>query len=931
MALDYNATLNLPKTDFQMRAGLPQKEPVMLDAWEQEGLYQKIIRRGEGKPKYILHDGPPYANGNIHLGTAMNKVLKDIVVRSKNMLGYQAPYVPGWDTHGLPIERKAIQELGLTERFTQIELRKKCREFALHYVDIQKEEFKRLGVLGDFEHPYLTLQPQLEAEQIRIFGTMAQKGYIYKGLKPVYWCTDCHTALAEAEIEYAQDPCDSIYVKFLVEEDKGVLKKLGCTLGKTFIVIWTTTTWTLPGNLAICLGPEYDYCAVHTKGESLIMARELVESVMEAADITDYEISGTIPGKELEGITYHHPFLDRVSPVIVGDHVTLDSGTGCVHTAPGHGVEDFEVCARYDEIPVIVPVDNAGVLTAEAGSFAGLTTEEANKAIVQYLEGNGNLLAIAHIQHQYPHCWRCKNPILFRATEQWFCSIDGFKKQALEAIKEVQWIPGWGENKIASMVENRSDWCISRQRSWGVPIPVFYCNGCSKYLAEEETVEAVAKLFGEKGSDAWYTMEAEEILPQGYQCPHCGDRHFTKEKDIMDVWFDSGSTHRGVLGEHWNLPWPADLYLEGHDQYRGWFQSSLLTAVATKGQAPYRAVCTHGWVVDGEGRKQSKSLGNVNAPKDIIDDYGADILRLWVASSDYHSDVRVSFDYIKQLSEGYRKIRNTARYILGNIHDFDPDTQSIPLEELPEIDRWALARMEQLLERSVKAYNDFDFYLIYHAVHNFCSVDLSSFYLDVLKDRLYVEKTDGHLRRSAQTTIYRILRQLTLLLAPILPFTAEEIWKYLPTSRSYESTSVMLNDIPQGATGLVEDSFMAKWDKIHAIRNDVNKALELARAEKVIGKSLEAQVTLYCDGELLSFLRSIEKDLPMLFIISAATVVEGKVTGFTGEVEGLAIKVTPATGNKCERCWNLDHTVGDSQQHPTICHRCTQVLAEQSL
>ena len=930
MAQDYNATLNLPQTDFQMRAGLPKKEPVMLADWEERKLYEQIIKHNEGKPQYVLHDGPPYANGNIHLGTAMNKVLKDIVVRSKNMMGYQSPYIPGWDTHGLPIERKAIKELGLTENFTKLELRQKCREFALHYVDVQRDEFKRLGVLGDFEHPYLTLQPELEEAQIRIFGAMAKKGYIYKGLKPVYWCTDCHTALAEAEIEYAEDPCDSIYVKFKVVDDKGVLKALGCDLEKTYIVIWTTTTWTLPGNLAICVGPAYDYCAVHANGEYYVMARELVEPTMNAAGITDYEISGLVTGKELEYITYRHPFLDRVSPVIVGDHVTLESGTGCVHTAPGHGVEDFEVCVNhYPDIPVIVPVDSAGVLTAEAGPFAGLGTADANKAIAKHLEETGSLFALEKIIHQYPHCWRCKDPILFRATEQWFCSIDGFKDEALKAIKGVKWIPGWGENKITGMVENRSDWCISRQRSWGVPIPVFYCDDCGKYVVDDETIDAVAKLFGGKGSDAWYAMEAEEILPKGYKCPHCGGVHFTKESDIMDVWFDSGSTHMGVLNEKRGLKWPADLYLEGHDQYRGWFQSSLLTAVATKGRAPYEAVCTHGWVVDGEGRKQSKSLGNVNAPEDIIKDYGADILRLWVASSDYHSDVRVSFDYIKQLSEGYRKIRNTARYILGNIHDFDPDTQSVPFGEMPEIDRWAIARMEQLLEKSLKAYNDFDFYLIYHAVHNFCSVDMSSFYLDVLKDRLYVEKKDGHLRRSAQTAIYVILRQLTLMLAPILPFTAEEIWQYLPESKDYDKSSVMLNDMPKPELGLATDEFMAKWDRIHAVRDDVNKALELARAGKVIGKSLEAKVILHCTGELMDFVKSIHADLPTLFIVSAVELTEDGEGQNKGEVEGLSVDVVAAEGEKCERCWIYSDTVGKDHDHPTLCARCAQVLAQE--
>ncbi len=931
MAQDYNATLNLPQTAFQMRAGLPQKEPGLLAKWEESRLYEEIIRRNEGKPLYVLHDGPPYANGDIHLGTALNKILKDIIVRSKNMLGYQSPYIPGWDTHGLPIELKARKTAGVDSGTSELELRKICKDFALHYVDVQREQFKRLGVLGDWEHPYLTLRPEFEAKQIEIFGAMATKGYIYKGLKPVYWCPECETALAEAEIEYAEDPCDSIYVKFKVADDKGKLTALGADLSKTYFVIWTTTTWTLPGNLCICLGPSYEYCVVHAaqKDEYYVMARELVASTMEAGGITDYTISDTILGKDLEYLTYTHPFMDRTSPIIVGDHVTLESGTGCVHTAPGHGVEDFEVCANhYPEIPVVVPVDDKGYMTGDAGQFKGLTTKEANAAILQHLTDLGALFAVQKIIHQYPHCWRCKEPVLFRATEQWFCSVDGFKKDAIKAIEEVKWIPAWGEGRIKNMVSDRSDWCISRQRVWGVPIPIFYCEDCGEYHIDEASVKAVAELFRKEGSDAWYTHEAAEILPEGTVCKKCGSKKFRKEKDIMDVWFDSGSTHASVLEEH-GLPWPCDLYIEGADQYRGWFQSSLLTAVATRGQSPYKNCCSCGWVVDGEGRKMSKSLKNGTAPEKIIEQYGADILRLWVASSDYHSDVRISFEYLKQLSDGYRKIRNTARYILGNLADFDPNTHQLPFEELQDIDKWAIARCQELIRGVRKDYEDFEFHNIYHAVYNFCSVEMSSFYLDVLKDRLYVEKKDSKARRAAQTAIYQILCALDLMLAPILPYTAEEIWSFIPESKEYNKASVMLNDIPEAKDGLVSLEFMSKWERLHAIRDDVNKALETARTAKTIGKSLEAKVTLHCEEEPFGFLSAVEELLPTIFIVSAVELVKGGKGSFTGEAEGIAVDVAQAPGDKCQRCWMQSDTVGKDEKHPALCARCAAILADE--
>ncbi len=923
MAQDYNATLNLPETAFQMRAGLPQKEPGILAGWEEHQL-------NEGKPLYVLHDGPPYANGDIHLGTALNKILKDIIVRSKNMMGYKAPYIPGWDTHGLPIELKARKTAGVDSGASDLELRQICKDYALHYVDVQREQFKRLGVLGDWENPYLTLRPRFEAKQIEIFGAMASKGYIYKGLKPVYWCPQCETALAEAEIEYAEDPCDSIYVKFKVADDKGKLTALGADLAKTYFVIWTTTTWTLPGNLAICLGPDYDYCVVHAteKDEYYVMARELVAATMEAGGIAQYTISELIPGRELEYLTYTHPFMDRVSPIILGEHVTLESGTGCVHTAPGHGVEDFEVCMNhYPEIPVVVPVDNKGRMTAEAGQFAGITTKEANQAILQHLVELDALFAVQKIIHQYPHCWRCKEPVLFRATEQWFCSVDGFKEDAIRAIEEVKWIPAWGEGRIKNMVSDRSDWCISRQRIWGVPIPIFYCQDCGQYHIDEASIQAVAELFRQEGSDAWYTHEASDILPEGTACKKCGGKKFRKEKDIMDVWFDSGSTHASVLEEH-GLPWPCDLYIEGADQYRGWFQSSLLTAVATRGKSPYKNCCSCGWVVDGEGKKMSKSLKNGTAPEKIIEQYGADILRLWVASSDYHSDVRISFEYLKQLSDGYRKIRNTARYILGNLKDFQPDLHQLPFQQLHDIDKWAIASCQKLIGEVRAAYEAFEFHDIYHAIHNFCAVDMSSFYLDVLKDRLYVEKKDGPDRRAAQTAIYQILCALDLMLAPILPYTAEEIWSFIPESKAYNRASVMLNDMPEYQEGLVPPAFMEKWERLHAIRDDVNKALEAARTAKTIGKSLEAKVVLHCSEEVCRFLAGEEKLLPTIFIVSEVALTQEGSGAFSGEVEGITVDVSAAQGEKCQRCWMQSETVGKDEKHPTLCARCAAILSE---
>ena len=925
--MDYKSTLNMLKTDFPMRAGLPQREPGFLEQWYAEDIYGKMMEKNEGKPLFVLHDGPPYANGGIHLGTAMNKVLKDFIVKYKNMTGFKSPYVPGWDTHGLPTELKARKKAGISADSTisDVELRKICRDFANQYIDEQRNQFKRLGVLGEWDNPYITLTHDFEKEQVKVFSEMAEKGYIYKGLKPVYWCSDCNTALAEAEIEYSDDDCYSIYVKFNVKDDKGILAKYGADVSKTSFVIWTTTTWTLPGNLAICVGPRFEYALVHCEDEYFVMAKELCEAAM-AEYGKAYEIVATMQGSELEYITCQHPFLERESLVIVGEHVTLESGTGCVHTAPGFGVEDFDVCKNYPEIGIVVPVNDKGVLTEEAGQFAGLTTDEANKKIAAFLEEQGNLFALKKIVHQYPHCWRCKNPILFRATSQWFCSVEDFKEDACKAADGVKWYPGWGLERIKNMIRERKDWCISRQRKWGVPIPVFYCDSCGKEIIDKALMQKVADVFGEEGSDAWFAHEADYFMPADYTCPHCGAaKGFSKEKDIMDVWFDSGSSHRAVCKNRDYLHWPADVYLEGADQYRGWFQSSMLTSVATTGKAPYKEVITHGWVVDGNGRQMHKSLGNGIAPEEVIDKYGADILRLWVASSDYHADVRISPDILKQLSEVYRKIRNTARFILGNIDDFDPNTDMLEQSELEEIDLWALSALNKLIASVRASYDKYEYHTIFHAVHNFCVLDMSNFYLDVLKDRLYVEKADSKTRRAAQTTIYKILDALCLLITPILAFTADEIWKAMPHDASRDADSPLLNDIPQPQAA--EAAFSAKWDRIHAIRNDVNKALEEARNAKVIGKSLEAKVVLFATGELLEFLKENQAQLPRAFIVSQVEIEEG--TGaFKGETEGLSITVMKAEGEKCARCWSYSTSVGTHAHHPEICDRCAKILGE---
>ncbi len=924
MAQNYNDTIHKMQTPFEMRAGLPKKEPKMLEDWEQNHVYEQMIKNNEGKPQYILHDGPPYANGNIHMGTALNKIIKDIIIRYKNMSGFQAPYVPGYDTHGLPIELKALSSLGDKKAgVSKLELRQICKEFATEHIGVMNEQFKRLGVQGDFENPYLTLRPEFEARQVEIFGEMAKKGYIYKGMKAVYWCPEDRTALAEAEIEYAEDECDSIYVRFkLTDDPNGVLAKHNIPLDKAWIVIWTTTTWTLPANVATCLNPNLEYAFVKIGDAYHIMARELVESTMKGCHIDEYEVlPETVLGSELELMQYQHPFLDRKGLVILGDHVTLEGGTGCVHTAPGHGVEDFEVCVNhYPQVPVVVPVDDAGRLTAEAGEkFAGLKVWDANKVILEHIKESGHLMGVQHITHQYPHCWRCHHPIIFRATEQWFCSIDAFKEDVYKAIDSVHWQPAWGHDRMAGMVRDRSDWCISRQRVWGVPIPVFYCKKCGKYHITDASIKAVSDLFRKEGSDAWYKYDANDILPKTEVC-ECGASDWEKDPDIMDVWFDSGSTWSAVCRERPELRWPVDMYMEGADQFRGWFQSSLLTSVATQGVAPYREVLCHGWVVDAQGKQMHKSAGNGMEPSEIIRDYGADIIRLWVASSDYTVDVRAGKEIFRQLSEAYRKMRNTARFMLGNISDFDPAKDMVDDDQLFEIDRWALEACNKLTATMRDAYEHYDFSRAYHALYNFCVIDMSNFYMDVIKDRLYC--ADDHARRCAQTALYRILVDFTKLLAPILCFTSQEIWSYIPKLDGMKDY-VVFEQMPE-AKAAADEAFEAKWDRIMAIRDDVKKVLEQARADKVIGSALEAGLTLYCSKGVYDFLNAIPMDeLADLFIVSHVDLVEGE-GGVKGLVEGLGVSAAHAAGNKCLRCWKYETTVGEDG----LCPRCAKVLKQ---
>ena len=916
---DYGKTLNLPKTDFPMRASLPQNEPNIQKEVFEQGLYEKMLKKNEGKTPFVLHDGPPYANGEIHIGHALNKILKDTIVRYKNLKGFYTPYVPGYDTHGLPTEKRAIQVLGLNrDEISVSKFRDTCRDFALGFVEKQTEGFKRLGVLGDWENPYITLKPEYEARQIGVFGKMYQQGYIYKGLKPVYWCTDCETALAEAEIEYKDCDTTSIYVKFKVEDSKG---KFDCK--DTYMVIWTTTPWTLPGNVGITVGGEYEYSIVNTGKEKLIMATALVEEVMKYANIENYTTVQTLQGADLEGVLCKHPFLDRTSRVVLGSDdtivVELGTGTGAVHTAPGYGKEDY-LCGIKNGLDIVVCVDGKGYQTEAAGPFAGLYYEKSNEAIITWLEENHYLLHKEKINHSYPHCWRCKNPIIFRATDQWFASVDKFRDKTIEEIKKVHWVPAWGEDRITSMVEDRADWCISRQRTWGVPIPMFYCEECGKEYITDESIKKIQAIFREKGSNSWFDLTPEELMPEGATCPECGHTKFKKETDIMDVWFDSGTSHQGVLVER-GLPYPADLYLEGADQYRGWFQASILTSVAVNAISPYKEVLTHGWTVDGEGRKMSKSLGNGISPQEIIKEYGADILRLWVLASDYKTDVSLSKEILKQISESYRKMRNTARYILGNIADYNPE-EVVEYKDLLEIDKWALLRLNKMVKECTESYDKYDFHAAYHAINQFCVTDMSNFYLDIIKDRLYTYKANSKERRAAQYTMYQILSALVRILAPMTCFTAEEIWKYMPHTKTENTESVMLDFYPEVNKEWDNPELAEKWEKVMYYKELVAKKLEEARTEKVIGHSLNAKVTLYAKPEEYAFLEENKEILMTVFIISDLQIEKDN----RKEGDKVGVKVEMAEGEKCERCWMYSTTVGEDKENPTICHRCSQNL-----
>ena len=930
MSKDYTSTLNLPSTSFAMRANLPQREPEMLKYWDEIDLYSLMLKKNEGHEQFVLHDGPPFSNGDIHMGTAMNKILKDFIVKSKTMEGYYAPYIPGWDNHGMPIESAIIKKNKIDRKKMSIsEFRDACHKFAQNYIDRQRSEFIRLGVCGDWQHPYKTMAPSFEAREVRVFCEMFKKGYIYKGLKPVYWCPHDETALAEAEIEYKDDKCTSIYVKFKISDDKGKLGSV-CDLSRTYFIIWTTTTWTLPGNLAIALHPDEKYAVIHAAdGNFYITAEALAERTMREGVIESYEIVYTAPGREFEFMTASHPFLDRQSVIVNADYVTMDSGTGCVHTAPGFGADDFNTCKKYG-IDIIVPVDDRGYQTADAGKYAGMYYEKSNEAILADMKESGALFASEEVVHSYPHCWRCKNPIIFRATPQWFCSVEAFKDAAVAACADVTWMPAWGGERMVQMIRERADWCISRQRHWGLPIPVFYCEDCGKPICNDESIDRVSKIFAERGSNAWFDLEASELLGDDFKCPHCGCKHFTKDTNTLDGWFDSGSTHFSVLDDNPALKWPADLYLEGADQYRGWFQSSLLTAVAAKEQgAPYRAVLTHGWVVDGEGKQMHKSLGNTVAPDDVIKKYGADLVRLWVASSDYTVDVRASDNIFKQLSEAYRKIRNTARIIMANLGDFEPDRDLMPVNELLDIDRWALARLNALIKTARNGYDTYQFHLVYHAVNNFCTIDMSKLYIDITKDRVYVEKSDSPARRSAQSAMYRIISALDRIIAPMLAFTAEEIWQAMPHSAADNKTSVYLNDLPIPSTEYEFDG-AEKWEQLFDLRDDIMKALELARAEKRIGKSLDAKVTVYTsEPDILKLLGEFtEAELATVFITSGAHVVNGEAPeGAFKPDDGkqISVLVEPADGEKCDRCWCYS-THGEKTEEGFICDRCKKIL-----
>ncbi len=923
--MEYKDTLNLPKTDFPMKANLAQREPEMLARWQENGLYEKQESEGKEKPLYILHDGPPYANGHIHIGHALNKILKDFVLKVKRMEGFHAPYVPGWDCHGLPIELQVEKNLGSKKsQVSKLEMRKLCREYAAKYVGIQRDEFKRLGIQGDWENPYLTMNYEYEGQTALELAKFAHNGGLYRGRKPVHWCSSCVTALAEAEVEYADHTSPSIYVRFAIQDDLSAA--IPALAGKqAYVVIWTTTPWTIPANLAVAMHPEFEYCAVETEKGVLIVAEGLKDAFLAAVGLSG-EVIATFSATLLERKLCKHPFYDRDSIILLGEHVTLEAGTGCVHTAPGHGQEDYELALK-EGLEIYNPVDNYGKYLQTVEFFAGQFVFTANQNVIDKLIEVEALLQTSKISHSYPHCWRCKKPIIFRATEQWFISMkqNDLRQNALKAIDEVQWIPKWGRERIYGMIENRPDWCVSRQRSWGVPITAFSCTACGEYIADGTIMDHVAEIFKKESSDVWFDWPAEKLMPEGTKCPKCGVASFEKENDILDVWFDSGVSHAAVLEANPKLKSPADLYLEGSDQHRGWFHSSLLESVGSRGRAPYKSVLTHGFVLDGAGRKMSKSMGNVVAPEDVIKKFGADVLRLWCAAQDYRDDTRISEEILTRVSEAYRRIRNTCRYILGSIHDFDPATQLVAFDNMPEIDRWALHQLEMLKERVLTAYQDMAFHVIYQDVNAFCTVEMSSFYLDILKDRVYTSRADSVERLSAQTVMYHILDTLVRMLAPVLSFTADEVWKYMP-GRMEESVHLAM--FPELSPEWKNDELVSRWDRIIKVRADVSKALELARAAKTIGHSLDASVIISAQPELLGFLREYEAELQNIFIVSKAElvdVIEGDCWS-SEALEGLKVQVAAAPGVKCERCWCYSEKLGTVAGHETICPKCTKAV-----
>ena len=923
--MDYKDTLNLPETDFPMRANLPNREPEILAHWQQIGLNDQLENANKGKASFILHDGPPYANGHIHMGHALNKILKDIIVKSKRMQGFYTPYVPGWDCHGLPIELMVDKKLGKKKReMSKADFRRECREYAKVWITTQSEEFQRLGIFGNWKDPYLTMSTHYEATTARELARLAERGALFKGKKPIHWCSSCVTALAEAEVEYDDHTSPSIYVKFPYSDELPV--PLGQLAGKPLsFVIWTTTPWTIPANLGICLNPELKYVAVETGGELLVMAEGLYQQVMKTLGIEDYQVAATFDADLFDNRNCKHPFYDRNSLLMLGDHVTLEAGTGCVHTAPGHGHDDYLVGLKYG-LEIYNPVDDYGRYREDLELFGGMKLKDANQAVNEKLAEVGALLHESSVSHSYPHCWRCKKPVIFRATEQWFISMEenDLRSKALQEIDKVQWIPVWGRDRIYNMVAGRPDWCISRQRSWGVPIIIVYCEKCGEALNDGKVMHHIADQFEETGSDIWFEKDAAELLPAGTTCPACGHDRFTKETDILDVWFDSGVSHAAVCEYREYLDSPTDMYLEGSDQHRGWFHSSLLESVGTRDRAPYKSVLTHGFVLDKDGRPMSKSMGNVIAPEEIIQKFGAEILRLWVTATDYRDDIRLGQETLQRLSDAYRRIRNTARYLLGNLNGFDPAADMLADSELLELDRWAMSRLARLIQRVNDAYDKYEFHTIYHAVHNFCAIDLSAFYLDILKDRLYTSPQSSVAYHSARTTMYRIVDTLTRMIAPVLSFTADEIWQRLPGEREI---SVHLADFPQTMAAYQDEKLEARYEQLQKVRSEVSRQLEKARAEKRLGQSLEAKVVLCPPDSYRRLLEDYRELLPAYFIVSQVELVEQLPEGQDAEqISGLKLQVLTADGKKCERCWNYSTRVGEDTQHPTICDRCSAAL-----